>query len=616
MKNLISVALLYILILLFHSCEYEPAGVYNLITDHNATPPHLQIVNLNINRDTIILYSQSTIKFTFNTEYQNVRAVTLLIDSTEIGIVHSNSGEFQLLAGSINQGIYEMVLKVYTGTGTGTIADAVGAEGYVFKKSWKLIVRYWSENETKLSIINGLLHLKLPEFDKSNFEEYIICRFDDLYNEIEIGRSVKSEFVDSSYVGEGAQYIVKGKNTDGSIFTLESPRIYPDLPELSFSADTLNQYVVKWRKSKYYGAVGSYSVFLAHEYLIYDLVNSTSDVQDTTYNLNDCVFGDKIFVKLRIVPKNSNVLYVPGRYSAFEKEIYPELGFAFRIKDYLNDLFPVNQNEFIYALGCDSIIRYSLSSMSVVERTSHTTPDYYCCEIGNLATSPSGNYVTAQVGCWDNILFTSSSAIGLYSEINPGTIAGYAGTVPVHVSDIGTGLLNDTDGNILIYDFLNLRILGKQIRNSNYPSYLSGMKLSGNGDYLLLKDDSLRLIHFTDGEFKTITMLSKPDDKAVYEFDAVNNGQFIYWDGLSLKVYRCDTGAMVYEFPLTETLLDIDYNNYEILTYSSGLLNIRSFNDGSLLANVPVNFIPSWGKTCYLINHTIIYTAGLMYFIR
>jgi hypothetical protein len=53
-----------------------------------------------------------------------------------------------------------------------------------------------------------------------------------------------------------------------------------------------------------------------------------------------------------------------------------------------------------------------------------------------------------------------------------------------------------------------------------------------------------------------------------------------------------------------------------MLTYINGHLLVRSFSDGSLLKDIPVNFNPQrWTDACYLINHTIVYGRGLLYFI-
>jgi hypothetical protein len=203
-----------------------------------------------------------------------------------------------------------------------------------------------------------------------------------------------------------------------------------------------------------------------------------------------------------------------------------------------------------------------------------------------------------------------------YTEINQRYITGNADNNNIPVSDIGTSILTDNDMNLSIYDFKNSEILGKYIRNSFYPLYAGSLKLSKNGDYLIVIDDSLRLIHFSNNEFRPVSFLKKPVDKMLIEFDEVNPEQVIFWDGSQLSVKRCESFSTVYEFPLTETLLDIDYRNSEILSFTQGHLNVRSFIDGSLLKDVNINFIPSWGRTCYLINHTIIYTAGLMYFIK
>jgi hypothetical protein len=613
MKDRIYKILLGLLLTLpFFACKYEPVGEYDRKANQNADPPSIQIVDLNLKTDTIIVYYEKGVKFKFDTQYHNVLGVRLLIDTTEIGKVNSGTGEIKIEKWKVAVGIHDLKLQVYTGSGTGSIADSIGLEGYLFSNSWKLIVKWWSGNEVSAFVTDGLLHIKWPEYDAGRFEEYYIYKYYDYGStEIEIGSSKNSEFIDSTYVGEYTDYIIKGRDNDGNIVSLGSTGTVYNLPELSYSGDTLNNYSIKWTKSRFYNAVDSYLVFLGYDNEKFQLVNSTHDPEDTTFNFKNGFFTDIVNLKLRVVPKKVNAQYYPERFSTFENIMTFDLSFRFPTAG--NDIYPVNDHEFVYISGFESIYRYSLSRRNIVEEFRPDNNDALLM----LNASPSGNYITLRADWFNkNILFTNSSGMHPFTEINGFDIPGDVNYNHIPVSDIGTGLINVSDTDLLMYDLKNLSILGKFTRKSKYPLYATNLKLSANGDYFSVNDDSLRLIHFVNGDFKPVLTLRKPGGNMLLEFDPVNPEQIIFWNGSQLSVKRCDDFSTVYEFPLTENLEDIDYRNDEMLTWTEGYLHIRDLKDGSLNKDIPTNYVPYQGFRCYLFNQTIVHTGGIFYTIN
>jgi hypothetical protein len=141
MKTHISEFLLIVsYIITFSSCEYETIAVYNRSVNKNVVAPTIQTVELNLNSDTITIYSDSTIIFKFSSSNQAINSVDFLIDGNLLSSVNSNTGVFNLQYNTLSEGIHSITIQVYTCSGTGSIADHLGAEVFLYSKSWKLNV--------------------------------------------------------------------------------------------------------------------------------------------------------------------------------------------------------------------------------------------------------------------------------------------------------------------------------------------------------------------------------------------------------------------------------------------------------------------------------------------
>lgn len=611
-KHVIVIALTALFTVLFISCEYEPKGVFNQPVDKDIAPPQIQVVELNLESDNIYLYTGMNVKFLFNTDNQKIKATRFLIDGIVKGIINSNKGEFYIWAADLAEGYHELVIEIYTESGTGSIADKIGAEAFVALKSWSLYMDKSFHPEVKAIPINGLLNITWTPYRATNFKEYVVYRHDDMWAEKEISRSLSNEYVDGTYVGEGGSYIIKVLTSDDSYFILGYLNLRPEIPKINFYSDSANLVKIKWSRGKYYNAVDSFVVFMGNSGYDYKRVNATNKISDTVYKTTAACFGDQLYFKLRVVPRKVNLKYVPREYSQFESWVYDKLGYKLRESPRFMEMTPVTNDEFIYISAHDSLVRYSVTQRKIVEKIGHKTPNYYCSEFLSLSVSPSGNYTTSRIGCNMDVLFTLSNNLNSYSPINPENLFGRS-TSAIPVSDIGTGLFSDYNEHIYIYDFISSTVIGTY--TSNFPFPL-GLKISSNGDYFFEKGDSLRLVGFKNQLFKTIWKVSNSNSVLLYEFNPVNSNQVIFVNGNTLSVKQCDNLSTVNQITLTDKLLDIDYYKNEILTYKTGHLLVRSFTNGSLIKDIPINFIPvDFGdKKCFLINHTIITGDGLLYY--
>jgi predicted Zn-ribbon and HTH transcriptional regulator len=455
------------------------------------------------------------------------------------------------------------------------------------------------------------------KYPVNDFNEYIIFRVVGYNTKIEISRTKSLEFTDSSYAGEGVRYELEVIKKNGQLFPWGFLELQSELPRLSFHASEDNEYIIKWSKSRYYNAVDTFklaiSKFSDWNFII---AKATRNPEDTTYTITSSLFGDNLDFKLRLVPKN-NILYSSQDYNRFESTLYDvELGFPFKSGPVsANHITQVNNDEFAYILNCDSLIRYSVSQKRKVERLTYEPSYCSMCRFTDFEASVSGKYMTAYVDCDFKLMLINSDNLSnnIIHDLKSFSGQNYAPLIPV--SDLATGIVNNSGGGFYIYDFKSSSSLG-YYKKDIYGGF--GSSISSDGSYIFLTDDSLRLVHFENSQFTSVWRHSMFSTPKYYAFDGTNPGRLVIWDGSVFSVRNCSDFSELYSFPLTDGyLMNIDYYSGEMLTYSDGHLYVRNFADGTLIKDIPVNIDPTnWYYTCILINHAVICTAGVIYFIK
>ncbi len=119
-----------------YSCEYEPTELYEPKVNKDIAPPEIQTVQLNLNDDTLFLYSSKQINFQFQSNSsQKIVAVKFYLDNTLLNTVNSNAGSFDLNYYQLSKGIHKLKIELYAKSGTGSIADNLGLEAFVLSSN-------------------------------------------------------------------------------------------------------------------------------------------------------------------------------------------------------------------------------------------------------------------------------------------------------------------------------------------------------------------------------------------------------------------------------------------------------------------------------------------------
>jgi len=146
LTQLAKYTLLILITTLFNSCEYVPLGVYEGEVDENIDPPEIEIVELNINDDPLIISSDYRVIFKFKCSAQFIAGMEIVFDGESCYAddlnsiwMHYYNGHYDIDYESLSGGLHTLDLKVFTLTGTGSIAEYFGSEFFVTIYSFRII---------------------------------------------------------------------------------------------------------------------------------------------------------------------------------------------------------------------------------------------------------------------------------------------------------------------------------------------------------------------------------------------------------------------------------------------------------------------------------------------
>src|SRR5690554_6821543 len=125
-------------ILLFTSCEYDPGG--NNFLDINPPEDSIQIeISLNDQHpaDTLYLYQNTLISIKISSP-KDLQQAKVLLDGQEYKDIWSEPLDFMIYPDQINEGSHKLTVDAIFNSGSGSLADLMGLEGYKGELSWNI----------------------------------------------------------------------------------------------------------------------------------------------------------------------------------------------------------------------------------------------------------------------------------------------------------------------------------------------------------------------------------------------------------------------------------------------------------------------------------------------
>lgn len=604
--------------ILLNGCEYEPTEVYDRKVNTDVTRPDVQPVDLNLPGDTVFLYSDRSLYFRFKSNNQAITNVKFQIDSLPEFNSSSDDGYFHFQYSSLEEGKHTLKMEVITHSGTGSIADSMRVEGFSFKREWVLIVVRGVTYVLSMTNENGLLKLSWPAYKGADLKEYIVYKQIDWYlsKHAEVKRVTSNAFVDSSYVGEEANYYVEAVNDLGRRIYWGKISLKESLPRPRILSDMQNNYSFGWNKNPYYGAIDT-TVLEIYGYGVYVPLKTTTNASDTSIAVNNFSFGDKVQIRLRTVPKKYNLCYsFADRY--FSKVTEGTMGFNFAgFSDHSYIPLKINADEFIFRVGYngygaenDTFYRFSFNTKKITEKYARLGAACQSMKKGLPVMSPGGKYLAFETDCDKRVVMINSNNLNDEKSAYFGYHQSMAGFYSIPVTETGWVYINKTyDAGFVVWDMIG---------NKKVVEYTDGyvMSVSLTGEYMLYSYRGLHLLHFKDGAFNILRTFGEEDWGNDFAFSPTDPQVVYYWGGSAFTARNCADFSIINQFSITGQILkDIDFANKQILTYGDGYLYVRDMETGSLISKIPVD--PEYEYySWYLMHNTTISSYGAMYFFN
>lgn len=244
------------LILILTSCIFSPDKENFVEVDQDVTVPEIYNQTLDLDADTLYVWKYTRFSFDFKTSNQEIRSSVVVFGNDTLKFA-SGAGSFQVNPETFKEGTSELEIKLYAGSGTGSLADIVGVEGFEFMRTWVLVVEKVKPPVINISstIENGFLKFSWNKMNQPYIRSFqMFIQNDGLlesYSHQFTNHNI-TNFVDSLYVGGKITFRlwVNYETSQGYETTAIKEYVYDYPISLSFKED-LERLTISWTRNPF-----------------------------------------------------------------------------------------------------------------------------------------------------------------------------------------------------------------------------------------------------------------------------------------------------------------------------------------------------------------------------
>ncbi len=353
---------LFLLVYLLTSCEFQPDEIP--MNDRKKPADSVPILlNLNDYHDTIRIGCLTNFNYSISGTDNKILEVEIMIGSNLIHKYVSDNHQsfsFVLDPSDFPDGNYTLDISIITLTGSGSIAEKFGAEGYMYEIEWPLFIDKSTPGYTYLSFekVHSPEGLKLSwtKFNHPNFVRYEIYRQYPAFQQVpvkiaEISDPEKSSFTDNAFwEGQEGNYFVRIVtpigNYDGNISSFKDT--LKGIKAVWHNDGTLD---VSWDKAQNVEMFGGYYVFFSYGILPMESFY-IANIEENNVKFHNTGFANGILISLTVIPKSID-------YSECDK-LTPTSYTHYTIPEIplYDDARIVSNHEFILLLDDNIVYRY------------------------------------------------------------------------------------------------------------------------------------------------------------------------------------------------------------------------------------------------------------------
>ncbi len=131
-----------LLLLLSAACTFEPE-LENFIELSQIPSVQVGDIYLSNTSDTFQVFARTArVEYDIDVANEDTILVTVYVDDHRHDLLYTSKGNFVLHANDYEEGYHSLRLEAVTNTGTGSIADKLGAEGLVWSKEWTFLINF------------------------------------------------------------------------------------------------------------------------------------------------------------------------------------------------------------------------------------------------------------------------------------------------------------------------------------------------------------------------------------------------------------------------------------------------------------------------------------------
>lgn len=573
------------------SCVFSPNEENFVEVDKNSTAPELSNQTLDFNSDTLNVWKNTKFNFDFKSSKQEITSVAVNYGDQKLTF-QSSSGNFEINPVTFPEGIYTLEVKVYTKSGTGSLADKLGAEGYEFKKSCVLIIEKAKAPVINItsSIENGFLKFSWNKMDKPYFISYQL----NIHNEgisydyqQKFNNKNMTSFIDSFFVGGKVRlslWVYYNDLKGSNIF--ESKDYTYDYPISVSLKEDFKNLTISWNRNP----------FLCIKYFELQGVNGTKISADTSYMIPAPGLGDQVRYNIAFKPLKKT-LYDFFRYNNYNNY---SLGENDQI-DHKNVKYNPGLNRYFFKKE----MKISSVNKNFVFEGSY---DYYWDYNDKLSLEFSKDNQSIYSTVNQNLVKLSSSGLSLISskKFPFTTIGNFKVQALKNLNDINflaCGNEFNFGSYLVIFNSINNTIIAKTDKLP-YVDFENQYAVSENGKYIaqcyqggmfiyeIINNEKLVLLYHDSNEYYSCFFDPKYPEKLI--IDRPNDFQIFDCSKLQVeKTIDHIAGSPANIDPATHYLLVVSYSKKKmyVYDYENNIIKLEMnhhgyFTDFKLLNNV------------------------------
>lgn len=583
-----------ILLILLYTCCFEPHDEFFTEIDQHGTIPDVE-VNLNTTDDTIYICQNERVNFSYIGSSDAVQWAQFIINGIESPILKEKSGiiEFSWFFDDFVPGSYPMTMLVFTSSGTGSIADKTGYEGFLLSFEWTIVITdeaSMTPDITSLKFVDGYLTVEWEKFKGINFQQLDIYRripaiLNELVHVATITDPEQMSYVDKNYHGEISHYYIV---VNDYYFSNECPIAGP-VPQVNARNNENGDIILNWDIPPYYKSLKGYRITFT------DGVGP-GILEITDPEIDSCMIPDPVFAY------EYNIYLSPLPLS---NSYYDSVNLHYFLSSNVSACYGKPSEKFrIAKCGTGSLLFFLYDPLVIIyDSDTHARIGSVGQEnrIFSFNISSNEDYLLCRYLQEKKVLLLEPAGGTLYKDIDLSALYQDLGYY-LAISHNGTGILVNNK-TLCLYDFINeIPVAQAELVSGG----LYSCEISSSGRFFFCNTwNGREFFLFDEGQIES---LAGPEDNIMFAAFWDHGGEKLVL-GFSnhLEVWDCENWEIADQWSFNKEV--VDYYN---LDGSEKKLFLRQGNDLMLfdIVNGSITAIGTISPESYATHCDLIYKNG------